>query len=130
MKETEDPTFWFIFLPAVVTCTVPGIITAFHVIRGVVVGNRLAPAGLMSASMTDRLRIGAEMKAQHPELADIQSRAFRWMKITILTWLTVFGIVAAFALTCIMLERKQQTAPNTTSEGIRQPADGSPKPSM
>ena len=124
MNEDFDPTYWFMFVPAIVLCVAPWLVGASFVLRGLAAFSRVAPPGIWSMSIAERFRIGNELREQHPNLAHLHKQAFRWMKITLITWVSVFFIMFAVAIICMLIgqhlnqeETGEPKAPNTSLHG-------------
>jgi hypothetical protein len=91
--KTDDPTYWFIFLPAVILCVFPFSIVVSYFLRMRIKAKLL------------KIPSGAELI--NPEIRQLSTKAAKWGMIAILTWICVFLIISGIAITSIKKERSQ-----------------------
>lgn len=90
--KSEDPTYWFIFLPAVIICVFPWSVALSYMLQGSI----------------KRKQLGSSGGNYVPHEAQLFfNKAGKWGMIAVLTWISVFMIIAAIAITSITIERSQ-----------------------
>jgi hypothetical protein len=137
-----DPTP-FLIPYALIVFFLPWLVAAVFVLRGL---KLLYQSGVMNElnklspfSFRERREIHRRYLKQNPEAAWVHKNAVRWGILTLAAWVVGFVLIGGTLYWMdqndLLIDHSSglygpKEAPNNTSEGIRQPADRPPKPSM
>lgn len=123
MYKTQDPTYWFIFLPAVVLCVFPFSVTLSFLVRMLIITKKIQPNYFKAATYAERKKQGEEL-LRNPQYAELARKASKWGQISMLIGIVVFLIIAAVAIHFIKIERSEPSwqivkypQPQALSEG-------------